>query len=95
VVLLFSLFLPLWLLQFVAEFLGFAFFPHDHTILVGRIFINFTLSATSSSTLSPCLYLFSSFLLLLRVHIFSLLYPFHIFCARTFLPRFLVQVSDL
>ena len=51
-------------------------------------FIHITLSATSTSPLSSCLFLFSSVFLLLRVHIFSLLSSFHIFWARTFLPWF-------
>jgi hypothetical protein len=31
------LLVPLWLLQFVLVFFGFAVFQHDHTIVVGRI----------------------------------------------------------
>jgi hypothetical protein len=47
VVFLFSIFLPLQLMQSVWVFLGPSYLPHDHTILIRGTSVNFTVSVPS------------------------------------------------
>jgi hypothetical protein len=64
-VLLFSFFLSLYLLQFVLVFFGLAFFQHDNTIFVRGILYILNHLFPVMSPLSPCFYLFFSVLLIL------------------------------
>jgi hypothetical protein len=64
-VLLFSIFLSLYLLQFVWVFFGLAFFQHDHNIFVPGILYISNYLFPVMCPLSPCLYLFFSVLLIL------------------------------
>lgn len=75
-VLLFSMFLSSYLLQFVRVFFALAFFQHDNTIFVrGTVYIlNYLFPVMSP--LPPCLYLFFGVLLILGSKHFPSKLPF-------------------